>query len=122
MAVVTSIECKSFDRPDETRPIPNGKIEVVTVGGREVARGTFNPGWHWMDTMRELTQTPTCPLAHFGYVISGRMHIQGDDGTGVDICAGDAISVPPGHDAWVLGSEPCVVFDISAAEVWGRYR
>ena len=122
MAVATSIERKSFDLPDETRPIPNGKIDVVIVGGRQVARGTFNPGWHWMDSMRELMQTPSCPLPHFGYVISGSMHIQGDDGSSADVSEGEAISIPPGHDAWVLGSVPCVVFDISAAEAWGKQR
>ncbi|MDB5040992.1 MAG: Cupin 2 conserved barrel domain protein, partial [Candidatus Eremiobacteraeota bacterium] len=24
---------------------------------------------------------------------------------------GEAFSIPPGHDAWIEGSEPCVVVD-----------
>jgi hypothetical protein len=28
------------------------------------------------------------------------------DGTEFDIAAGDVASVPPGHDAWVVGDEP----------------
>ncbi len=122
MAVATSIEHKSFDRPDETRAIPNGKIDIVTIGDREVARGTFNPGWRWSETLLSVLETPSCPLSHFGYVISGSMHIEGDDGTTADVTAGEAMSIPPGHDAWVLGSEPCIVFDIASAKTWGKPR
>ncbi len=31
-----------------------------------------------------------------------------DDGTEVELEAGNAIQIPPGHDAWVVGNEPCI--------------
>ena len=34
-----------------------------------------------------------------------------DDGTEVDLKAGDVSSLPPGHDAWVVGQEPVIVVD-----------
>jgi mannose-6-phosphate isomerase-like protein (cupin superfamily) len=30
------------------------------------------------------------------------------DGAEFDIGAGDVVSVPPGHDAWVVGDEPAI--------------
>lgn len=34
---------KSFDHPEETRSIPNGKVEVVDLDGLQVMRATFEP-------------------------------------------------------------------------------
>src|SRR5262249_53882786 len=52
MAVV---EVKTFDKPDETRAFEgNGMAEVVTVAGRTVARGTFEPGWRWSTNIKPL--------------------------------------------------------------------
>jgi hypothetical protein len=39
------------------------------------------------------------------------MIIKGVDGKEVLVGAGDAFEVTPGHDAWVVGGEPCVALD-----------
>jgi hypothetical protein len=36
-----------------------------------------------------------------------------DDGTEEEFGPGDVSSVPPGHDAWVVGNEPVVAIDIT---------
>jgi uncharacterized protein YjlB len=36
-----------------------------------------------------------------------------DDGTELEFGAGDVVAIPPGHDGWVVGEEPCVVIDFS---------
>lgn len=33
--------------------------------------------------------------------------------------AGDAVSIPPGHDAWVVGEEPVVAVDFGGMETYG---
>jgi hypothetical protein len=38
-----------------------------------------------------------------------------DDGSEITFNAGDAAYIPPGHDAWVGGSEPCVFLDFQGA-------
>jgi len=38
---------KSFDSPEETRNVDKGKIEVLNLGGSQVMRATFQPGWKW---------------------------------------------------------------------------
>jgi quercetin dioxygenase-like cupin family protein len=50
---------------------------------------------------------------HLQYVISGRLRIVQDDGSQIDLTPGDFASIPPGHDAWVLGDEPFVCVDFS---------
>ena len=46
-----------------------------------------------------------------GYVISGSMKIVMDDGEEATFGSGDFMICPPGHDAWIVGDEPCVVID-----------
>ena len=45
------------------------------------------------------------------YFISGRMKIVMDDGEEMEFGTGDFMECPPGHDAWIVGDEPCVVID-----------
>jgi hypothetical protein len=37
-------EHKSFGSPDETREFPNGRAEILNIGGGEVGRLVFEPG------------------------------------------------------------------------------
>ena len=50
------------------------------------------------------------------------MHIVHDDGTELDIGAGQAYVIEPGHDAWVVGDEGVVAFEFEqqAAEAFAR--
>lgn len=40
-------ELKMFDKPDEVKEFPKGKVELVKIGGTTVGRATFQPGWKW---------------------------------------------------------------------------
>jgi hypothetical protein len=108
-----SIEIKNFDSPDETRPFEgNGRVELVNVGGHEIGRGIFEPGWRWSLNVKPIAQTDSCEFPHLGYVISGRMRIFMDDGGQGEIGPGDVFAIAPGHDAEVVGDEPCVMVDV----------
>jgi hypothetical protein len=110
---MASIEVKSFDSPDETRPFEGkGRLEIVNVGGREIGKGTFEPGWRWSENVKPIAQTDSCEFAHLGYILSGRMQVTMDDGTSAEIGPGDVVAIPPGHDAEVIGDEPCVMVDV----------
>ena len=107
-------ERKRFDNPDDTRPFQDkGHVEIVNISDGVVGRATFEPGWKWSDHVRPIAGTDSCQAAHLGYVISGRQVIRMDDGTELEIAAGDIVSIPAGHDAWTIGDEPCVVLDFA---------
>jgi hypothetical protein len=44
------------------------------------------------------------------------MRVAMDDGTEGEAAAGDAFAIPPGHDAWTVGEEPCVFLDFSGMD------
>lgn len=108
------IEIKSFDSPDETRPFEaNGRVEIVRLNGHEVGKAVFEPGWSWSRDVKPTAGTDSCEFPHFCYVLSGRMRVTMDDGTTGEVGPGDVFSVAPGHDAEVVGDEPCVTVDLA---------
>jgi len=55
-----------------------------------------------------------------GYVVSGRITVQMKDGTRKTISAGESYSIPPGHDAWVEGTERFVAVEVLSAEQYAK--
>lgn len=109
----TTIEVKNFDAPDEARPFEaNGELRLVTVAGKEIGKGVFEPGWRWSADVKPLAGTESCEFPHFLYVVSGRLRVVMDDGSEVELRPGDVAAIPPGHDAEVVGDEPCVTVDL----------
>ncbi|HEX7262197.1 MAG TPA: cupin domain-containing protein [Luteolibacter sp.] len=104
-------EMKNFNKPDEVREFPQGLVELVNIGGAAVGRAILQPGWRWSDCVRPIAGTQSCECAHFQYHVSGVLRVRMDDGTEFDCKAGDVSSLPPGHDAWVVGDEPVVIVD-----------
>ena len=102
---MAKLQAQSLDSPEETRTFDNGKAEIVTVAGSTVGRFTFQPGWRWSESVKKLVGTESCQTHHFGYAMSGRLHVRADDGSEQEIMAGDAYNIPPGHDGWVVGDE-----------------
>ena len=120
---MASIEVKNFDSPDEKRPFEgNGYAEVVNLGGRIVGRGVFEPGWRWSDNVKPIAGTDSCQVSHLGYVISGRMRIYADDGSSGEIGPGDVYALHPGHDAEVVGNEPCISLDFGEFGDYAKRR
>ncbi|MEU6232557.1 cupin domain-containing protein [Kitasatospora sp. NPDC047058] len=104
---------KSFDEPEEVRPFEAGmgELRLVNQESGGVGRAVFQPGWQWSKHIKPLAGTDSCQASHMGYVLSGRMKIVMDDGQEAEFGPGDFMICPPGHDAWVLGDEPCVALD-----------
>lgn len=104
-------EHKSFAAPDETREFPHGHAEILGVGGGQVGRLIFEPGWRWSADVQPIAGTPSCEAPHFQYHVSGRLAIRMDDGSEFIAGPGDVTALPSGHDAWVVGDEPVVTVD-----------
>ena len=105
------VEHRKFAQPDEVREFPHGMAEIVKVAGGQVGRYIFEPGWRWSNDVKPIAKTDSCQAAHMGYFISGRMKVVMDDGEEMEYGPGDFGIMAPGHDAWIVGDEPCVVID-----------
>lgn len=114
MTTKSVLEATSLDSPDEQRSMDHGVLEVANLPGATIARAVFQPGWRWSTDVAPQVGTTSCQVAHTGYVISGRFHVRMDDGRECELGPGDAHVVAPGHDAWVVGDEPCVIVDFTA--------
>ncbi|WP_285740138.1 cupin domain-containing protein [Kitasatospora phosalacinea] len=103
----------SLDEPEEVRPFEGGKgqLALVNLAAGGVGRAVFEPGWRWSEHVRPIVGTDSCQASHAGYVISGRLRVEMDDGEAAEFGEGDFMLCPPGHDAWVVGDVPCVMLD-----------
>jgi quercetin dioxygenase-like cupin family protein len=104
---------KSLNAAEEVRPFKEGmgQVELVDLANGGVGRATFQPGWQWSKHVKPIANTDSCQSAHLGYYVSGRMKVVMDDGQEEEFGPGDYAVIPPGHDAWIVGDEPCVVID-----------
>lgn len=109
------LQAKNFATPDDVRTMPKVRFETVGLDEATVSHCAFEPGWRWSTDMGPLVGTRTCQMRHFGYTVSGAMHIVMEDGETLDIGPGAVFEVPPGHDKWVLGDEPWVAIEWGAS-------
>jgi hypothetical protein len=119
-AAMAGVESKSMDSPEEVRTPEKTNVELVNVGGTEVGRFTFEPGWRWSECIKPIVGTESCQMEHLGYAVSGRMHIEHEDGTSTDIGSGEAYLIKPGHEAWVVGDEPFVTVEFKSAGEYAK--
>ncbi|MDP9067626.1 MAG: cupin domain-containing protein [Actinomycetota bacterium] len=119
---MAGITKKSFDSPDETRRPDKTKVDVVNLESLTAARLDLQPGWRWSECVKPVAGTDSCQARHVGAVASGRLHVQHEDGTHVELGPGDAYVIEPGHDAWVVGEEGFVgyEFESKSAETYAR--
>jgi hypothetical protein len=114
---MASMASKTFDDPDETRPFADkGMAQVVALGDGIVLKGRFDPGWRWSEHLKPVVGTESCQSPHLLYVLSGRMRLRMDDEVGPNAVA----RIEPGHDAWVVGDEPCIVVDFGASSSYAQ--
>jgi hypothetical protein len=109
-------QTRSIDKPDESRPFKgHGHMDVVTLGDFTLGRGVFEPGWRWSNDVKPIAGTDSCQTRHAGYCLSGQMTVRLDDGTEMTVGPGDVVVIEPGHDAWTVGDEACVLLDTGVA-------
>jgi len=106
---VLNPEKKNFNEPDETQNLPNSKVKTIKIGDKTIKKQTFQPGWRWSKDWKPIVKTEWCQNFHTGVLLSGKLHILFQDGKEMNILPNDAVLIPPGHDAWVVGKEPTVL-------------
>ena len=113
---MASTRTLSIDSPHETRPFQgHGHIDVVTLGDFTLGRGVFEPGWKWSADVKAIAGTDSCQARHAGICVAGSMRVRMNDGSETTIVRGDVFTIDPGHDAWTVGDEACVLYDTGVA-------
>lgn len=84
---------------------------LVELGEVTVSRIVAEPGWHWEKHVRPRVGGELCQVRHMGVIVSGRQGIRYPDGREVVYGPDDVFDIPPGHDGYTIGDEPCVQID-----------
>jgi hypothetical protein len=117
---VTKLNVKSHNEPDEKRRPEKSEIDIVNLGEYTLGRFTFDTGWRWSDCIKPVVKTESCQNNHVGYCVSGSLEVHLDNGESVTINAGDSYTIPPGHDAWVVGNEKFVGLEFLSAATFAK--
>ena len=105
------IESRDFAQPDETKSLDKTTFELVGLAGGQIQRTTYQSGYRWSESIGAVIGADRCQVEHIGYVASGQLHVEHDDGSTGEAKAGEAFRIAPGHDAWVVGDEPVVLIE-----------
>jgi len=95
----------------ERREVGHVVLEVGRAGDARVKRMIYPPGFRWSVDMKPAVGTDLCMHAHVGFLVSGEIHIEYADGCVIEHRAPQIVAIEPGHDGWVVGSEPVVIVE-----------
>ena len=107
---------KSFDKPDEHVTKGGVDIDVLQIGDMKVRRATYPSGWKFSTHMG----ATKCQDTHVGYTESGHLSVELSDGTRLELGPGSVFVIPAGHDAWVVGDEPCTIVQFDEGDSAAR--
>jgi class 3 adenylate cyclase len=113
---------KNLRTPDETIQLPGITEELVDLGDLTVGRSVQEPGWRWSTHTRPIVGGDWCKARHVGVVLSGRFGAQLRDGTVLDLGPDDVYDIPPEHDGYTIGDEPCVLLEWSGLRAFVGFR
>lgn len=108
------LEKKSFDQSDEVREMEGAQVHMLRFPQATVGRYTMQPGWRWSSHVGPNMGLERCPLKHMGVAVAGTLRIEMEDGSTLEVTAGDVYTVPPGHDAVVVGDDTYVAYEFNS--------
>jgi len=112
---------RNLDEPDEVITFPNIEARLVNLGDLTVGLFVAEPGWRWSVDNRPKVGGDWCQARHVGVVLSGRLGFEFSDGSTAEIGPNDVFDIPPGHDGFTIGDEPCVQLDWTGFRAWAGF-
>jgi hypothetical protein len=106
---------RRFEKPDESRRFEKGCFDIVRLGGIEIGRATYEPGWKWSIHVAPSVGTALCPVEHVGLVLSGVATVP-PGRKDVELRPGICFTYPP-FPTTVGSSDPSAT---SPCISWGR--
>jgi hypothetical protein len=86
---------------------------TAALDGVSVTEVTFHEGARWSNDLKEYAGTELCELPHVALVLRGSLGVRMADGSEEVFSDGDVMLLPPGHDAWAVGSQACTFVEFS---------
>ncbi len=99
---------KNFATPDALLRLPYMTAQLVELGDVTLSKLVNEPGWRWSEHIKPSVGGEWCQVRHMGFVLSGQLGILYPDGTEIVYGPDDVFEIPPGHDGYTVGDEPCV--------------
>ena len=93
------------------RYVGHVRLDVGAAGAARVKRLIYPVGFRWSKDMKPVVGTDLCMHAHVGFLARGEIHIEYADGCIVEHKAPQIVAIEPGHDGWVVGTEPVVMIE-----------
>jgi class 3 adenylate cyclase len=118
---MTDVPRGSLDAPDEVIEFPKITARLVELGDLTIAMLVSEPGWRWSEHNRPKVGGEWCQARHVGVVLSGRIGIDFSDGTSAVFGPNDVFDIPPGHDGYTVGEEPCVQIEWAGIRAWAGF-
>jgi class 3 adenylate cyclase len=113
---------RNLGSPDDTLEFPHVSIHQVDLGDMTVGRVVIEPGWRWSTDVRPHVGGEWCRARHVGVVLSGRFGVLMADGTTLEFGPDDVFEIPPEHDGWTIGDEPCVQIEWTGLRAFVGYQ
>jgi len=99
---------KNLATPDEVIEFPGVRAHLVDLGDLTVGYIVTEVGFRWSTHVRPTVGGEWCQARHVGVVLSGRLGIEFPDGSTLECGPNEVFDIPPGHDGWTVGDEPCI--------------
>ena len=109
---LAGLQKKNLDKPDERVQFDGLEADIVQVGEASISRNVFQlaltaPLGGRRPSGKHRAKE-SCQAHHSGVVVQGRLRIEMDDGSAMDLEPNEVFDIPPGHDGWVVSEEPWV--------------
>jgi class 3 adenylate cyclase len=118
---VADVISKSFGKPDDVVEFPYIRSRIVELGDLTVGELVSEPGWRWSEHVKPTVGGEWCQARHVGFIVSGSLGIDFMDGTKAVFRPGDVFDIPPGHDGYTVGDEPCVNIEWTGIRAWAGF-
>lgn len=93
------------------REVAGVQVDAVRAGAGRVKRVIYPPGFRWTTHMKPLVGTDACQHAHVGFLARGHIGGKYKDGCAFEFVAPQIVVIEPGHEGWVVGTEPAVLIE-----------
>jgi hypothetical protein len=95
----------------EFREVGGVRVDTFRAGNVRVKRMIYQPGFDWRVHLKQTVGTELCNHAHVGFLAHGEIHVRFENGAVEEFKAPQFVAVEPGHEGWVVGSEPAVLIE-----------